>query len=160
MLSNSDIITEGLTDSSGVFLFETSKKDEYLTIVANKQGFFIGQRTFVKDQSIKNNTQISEKNEQTVSAEKASSLDSQSDVQKDIVIVLVRENLVMMEKSILFITYSNSFADNFEPLFLYSDKCIIVDNIVSDLLEIQCSNLQKDIGILTTQFKCIIKYKS
>jgi len=25
---------------------------------------------------------------------------------------------------------------------------------VSDLLEIQCSNLQKDIGILTTQFKC------
>lgn len=25
---------------------------------------------------------------------------------------------------------------------------------MSDLLEIQCSNLQKDIGILTTQFKC------
>jgi len=121
MLSNSDIITEGLTDSNGVFLFETSKKDEYLTIVANKQGFFIG------------------------------------DVQKDIVVILVRENLVMMEKSILFITYSNSFADNFEPLFLYSDKCKIVCNIVSDLLEIQCSNLQKDIGILTTQFKCIIK---
>jgi hypothetical protein len=29
---------------------------------------------------------------------------------------------------------------------------------VSDLLEIQCSNLQKDIGILTTQFKCNNKF--
>lgn len=138
-----------------MFVFETSKKDEYLTIVANKQGFFVGQRIYVKDLSIsKNSTQISEKVDQTGSGDKANSIENNGDIQKDIVIVLVRENLVMIEKSILFITYSNCFADNFEPLFLYSDKRITLLKIVSDLLEIQCSNLQKDIGILTTQFKC------
>jgi hypothetical protein len=126
MLPNNDNISEGLTDINGVFVFETSKNDEYLTVVAQKQGFFIGQRTFIKDNSSnnsKNSVQVTDKNEQSPNSEKASSNESQGDVQKDLVIVLVRETLITMEKSILFITYSNCFNDNFEPLFLYSDKC-------------------------------------
>ena len=124
MLPNSDNVSEGLTDNTGVFVFETSKKDDYLTIVAVKHGFFVGQRNFVKDNSnVKGNTQLTDKNEQTGSGEKPSNADNPSEMQKDIVIVLVRETLVTVEKSILFITYSNCFNDNFEPLFLYSDKC-------------------------------------
>ena len=143
-----------MTDSNGVFVFETLKKDEYITVVANKQAFFVGQRTLVKDISnSKSSLQLTDKTEQSPSVDKANINDNQNEIQKDLVIVLVRESLVMMEKSILFITYSNSYADNFEPLFLYSDKCNFIIKLVSDLLEIQCSNLQKDIGILTTQFK-------
>ena len=113
-----------MTDSNGVFVFDTLKKDDYLTVVANKQGFFVGQRTLVKDISHSKSTlQLTDKNEQTASVDKVNNNENQIEIQKDLVIVLVRESLVMVEKSILFITYSNSFADNFEPLFLYSDKC-------------------------------------
>ena len=113
---------EGLTDGNGIFVFETSKKDEFLTVVANKQGFFVGQRTFVKDlANSKVSTIPTDKNEQT-GAEKNLIVNEISDVQKDLIIVLVRQSLIMDDKSILFITYSNSFSDNFEPLFLYSDK--------------------------------------
>ena len=81
-----------------------------------------------------------------------------SDVQKELIIVLVRESLIVNDKSILFITYSNSFSDNFEPLFLYSDKGkFYLKILVSEMLEIQCSDTQKDIGILTAQFKRNIK---
>jgi len=137
MLPNSDNISEGLTDSNGVYVFETSKKDEFLTVVANKQGFFVGQRTFVKDLSTNKNTLPHNNN---------TSEQQEPEVQKDLIIVLVRETLVTVERSLILITYSNAFADNFDPLFMYSDK-------VSDLLEIQCSDTQKDIGILTAQFK-------
>jgi len=69
-------------------------------------------------------------------------------IEKSIMIVLVREELIIQEKMMLFITYSNIISDNFEPVFLYSDK-------VSEMLEIQCSDTQKDVGILTSQFKLI-----
>lgn len=151
------MISEGLTDNTGIFVFETSKKDEFLTVVASKQGFFVGQRTFVKDLSNhKSSPQNTDKNDPN-SIEKISN-ENPADVQKDLIIVLVRESLIADDKSILFITYSNSFTDNFEPLFLYSDKGIYYLTItVSEMLEIQCSDTQKDIGILTAQFKRNLK---
>ena len=112
-------------------------KDECLTLVATKQSYFIGQRTFVKDLTV---------NKSSTQSEKEPNSTSDENIIKELTVVLVKEALVYQEKSIIFISYSSLISDNFDPIFLYSDK-------ISQNLEITCSDTQKDIGILTAQFK-------
>lgn len=132
---NDDEIFEGLSDNTGSYIFETSRNHDYLSITATRGGFLIGQRTFVKDLS-----------GLVQSTEQVKSSEQQNEVQTEIVIILVKESIILQDKAIVFISYSSLYGENFEPLFLYSDK-------VSDFIEIQCSDTQKDIGVLSTQFK-------
>ena len=135
---NDDQVLEGLSDQNGSYIFETSRNHDYLTITAVKGGYLLGQRTFVKDLSgLVQNTDIGNTSKDV------------NEVQTEMVIIMVKESLILQEKAIVFISYSSCYGENFEPLFLYSDK-------VSDYIEIQCSDTQKDIGVLSTQFRISI----
>jgi hypothetical protein len=96
-LGNSDVILDGISNSEGICDFDSNIKDQFLTILVDKQGFFNSQRTFIRDFN------ESEKKPREVN------------------VILVRESFILKENCIMIITYSNLIEENFEPQFQYSD---------------------------------------
>jgi hypothetical protein len=115
--SKNDIIEEGLTNGSGEFIFETIKNDEFITILASKEGYLVAQRTFVKDiiTQIKDDEQIGKKD----TIEKKWTNEPEA-IEKELYIYLVKDNSIS-KNSILMITYSNLLLPNFEPVLLQFD---------------------------------------
>lgn len=109
--STSEGAVEGLTNSSGEFQIETINNDDFVTIFANKKGYFVGQRTYVRDS----------KNEVEINANQSKNK-SKEDEPKKITVVLIRESLILEEKSIIMLTYSNLPRDNFSPIILKAES--------------------------------------
>jgi hypothetical protein len=106
-----------LTNNTGAFIFETIKNEEFITILANKEGYLLAQRTFVKD--LITHVKETEGNQNTI--EKTWKVEA-DEIEKEVYIYLVKECVV--KDNILIFTYSNLFSSNFEPKVLHSDKSI------------------------------------
>lgn len=93
---------------------------DFITIFANKKGYLVGQRTFVKDSK----DELKESSKSKTS--KKSSNTSQEDGKNRITIVLIKEALIVEEKSVIMFTYSNLPGDNFSAIVLNDDKSKIL----------------------------------
>jgi hypothetical protein len=102
----------------GEYVFETIKIDEYLTILAIKEGYILSQRTLIKEIKFNNELQDANTVEKTWETEH---------ITKDVYIYIVKEGSVEAD-SALVLAYSNSFADNYSFEFCnnapYSIKVI------------------------------------
>jgi len=101
---------EGLTDKNGEFHIETINNDDFVTILANKNGYLAGQRTYVRENEMGDSSKGSIKENRV----------------KIITIVLIRESLIYIEKSIIMLTYSNLLGDNFSSIVLSSENSKIL----------------------------------
>jgi hypothetical protein len=144
--SKNDVVEEGLTSSNGCFIFETIKNDEFITILANKEGYSLAQRTFVKD--IITYIKDADKSNKKDTIEKKWTTEP-DEIEKELYIYLVKDNL-LSKNNLLMITYSNLLWANFEPTILHSDRRKFITNIVHKYLDIKNIDKQKEQGILTT----------
>jgi hypothetical protein len=146
--SKSDTPELGLTDSSGQFIFETIKNDDYVTVFAIKDGFYCCQRSFVKDypKSKVNNMRTKEGVTEREMIEKTWRISEREDIEKDIYIYLVQEKFVTQGENFLMILYSNIFDENFEHKFM-------IANEMKNLVNIKCEDNQRSKGMVSYVFK-------
>lgn len=133
---------EGLTDEDGNYIFDTVNTEEFVTLLAVKDGYFPCQRTLVKtlnDANVIANTFNSNKNVNNC-------LKEDNLIQKEIVVVMVRESIIKATENTMFMIYSNLFESNFEPELLISDK-------MKDCVDIIYDSLEKEKGISTLTIK-------
>lgn len=145
--SKSDCPELGLTDSSGQFILETVKNDDYVTVFAIKDGFYCCQRSFVKDypKSKVNNMRTKEGVTEREMIEKTWKISEKEDVEKDIYIYLVQERFVTQNENFLMILYSNIFDENFEHKFIIADE-------MKKLVSIKCEDHQRSKGMISYIF--------
>jgi hypothetical protein len=101
-----DYITEGITSKEGVFEYESLVRENFITIYANKPGYFPAQRTFV-----------------SLSEHKAKEDDAEGEEgTHEITIIMIKESTILNNDCIIMVNYCNIPTENFEQNFLFSDK--------------------------------------
>ncbi len=142
----------GLTNNSGIYEYETVCNDDYVTVLASKDGFHSSQRTFLKEMTGGSVNTSKQKTDVIEKKWKIGSDKGEYDI-KDIYIYLINFNELNKDsqdktegKSILAILYSNLFEENFEFLPLVADD-------TKKLVDIKIHDSQNSKGILAIEIQ-------
>lgn len=109
-LSSSENTIDGVTNDKGEMILHNILADEFLTIYAEKPGFYNAQRTYIND------------NNQYIRLEEQGLIVKQESETRLIYIILVREQVVKNEGLITIISYCNLFGKNFQPVMDFSEE--------------------------------------
>jgi hypothetical protein len=83
-------------------------------VYAVKEGYFPVQRTFIKEfPDCKVNVNKDETSEKKI-IEKAWKVQNSSEIERDVIILLVKESYIIDRRLILMVTYTNFFEENFQ----------------------------------------------
>ncbi len=96
---NDHDILEGVSSSEGNYIFSANMNEDFVSVFVEKPGYLPGQRTYIRDVAGNSGEEV---------------------VTKNIIVVLVKENYVLKDNSVVMVTYCNLLEENFEPVFLYS----------------------------------------
>ena len=125
-----DSVVEGVTNEKGKYEFNMSSKEDFTTVYVTRQGFFPCQRTVVRSsiEECKKGIKIN--------------------------VLMIHEEILQKEHSVMIVTYSNNIEENFQPLYLYANKSKkFLEFLVGNYSDITYSDLQSEYGLMTSNFK-------